>query len=363
MIHGMRPTVRQLIVGASRADAITNMAIGSSRSIAELAESEIYAFHPVEADLEGEIRHVSDMGNGAPRDVLVYHSSFGIPQITQLLRKRPERLVLVYHNITPADRYWDLSPDFAAALEWGRVELTMLRDKVAVAVADSEFNGDELRAIGYRDVRVIPAGVNPHRLNSTPIDSRFNRELTDNFPDGFLLFVSQVIPHKRVEWALEVVHLLRSVHRLNVGLVVAGPQRNPRYSEIVQRFRSLLPEANSLFLGEATESQLATLYRRASVFIGTSDHEGLGIPPLEAMAAGCPVVIRGCGAVPETVGDGALMIGPESGVLEFTEAVAEVLSNQELRVELARLGLDRAFDIGNKGGGESFREVVEEVLG
>jgi len=358
----MKPSVRQLIVGAARSDAITNMALSIARSISHVADAEIFSFHPVGPDLRSEIKDFAMIPEGEHNDVFVYHSSFGIPQITRLLRERHDKLVLVYHNITPADRYWDLAPDFASALEWGRHELVLLRERVVAAVADSEFNASELLNIGYRDVIVIPAGIDPFRLTNTQIDPKFNRELGENFPEGFILFVSQVLPHKRVELALEVVHLLRSVHRLDLGLVVAGPMRNPRYSEILSKYRSKLPEAKVLFLGEATEAQLATLYRKATVYLGTSDHEGLGLPPLEAMSAGCPVVVRGSGAIPETVGMGALVINPAAGVLELTEAIAEVIHNGDLRNHLVGEGFRRVKQIATPVTGRTILDVIEAVL-
>ena len=358
----MSPVVRQLIVGASRSDAITNMALRNSAELHGKIKSEIFAFHPVSDDLKEEVRNIRDLTDGETEDVFVYHSSYGIPEITRLVQRRSDRVVMIYHNITPSDRYWDYDPGFASALEWGRYELSMVRENISIAIADSEYNANELRQLGYQDVRVIPAGVNPHRLAATRIDPKFNGELSKHFPDGFVLFVSQVIPHKRAELAMEVVHLLRSVHRLNVGLVIAGPCRNTRYRNVLDDFRARLPEAHVLFTGEVSEQMLATLYRRASVLLGTSDHEGLGIPPLEAMAEGCPVVIRGCGAVPETVATGGIVLHPDASVLEITELVASVVQSQALRTELVKRGHERVRQIDQTVVGTPFSAVIQELI-
>lgn len=358
----MDPVVRQFIVGAARSDAITTMALDVHRELSAVMQSEVYAYHNPEESLTHTIRSRFELPSGTPDDVFVYHSSYGIPELTRLVRERTEKLVLVYHNITPSDRYWDYDPDFAAALDWGRRELELIRPNVVRAVADSNYNAGELIDIGYEEVTVIPAGVNPYRLNSTLIDAKFNRELTENFPDGFILFVSQSIPHKRVELALEVVHLLRSVHRMNIGLVVAGPQRNAKYRNVINAFRTKLPEAHVLMAGEVTESMLATLYRRAILLLGTSDHEGLGNPPLEAMAESCPVVIRGCGAVPDTVGSGGIILPPEAGVLELVEATASVIKSPELRLRLIAAGRNRVSQFIEDGRRVSMIDVLREVM-
>lgn len=358
----MSPVVRQFIVGAARADAITNMALDIHRELTGEVRSEIYAFHAVEEALTDQIRPRTMMPSGAPDDVFIYHSSFGIPAITKLLMERTEKLILAYHNITPSDRYWDFDPEFAASLEWGRKELEIVRPRVVKAIADSRFNASELEALGYEDVSVIPAGLDPFRFRETPIDTAFNLDLDKHFPEGFILFVSQSIPHKRVEMAMEVVHLVRSIHRQNIGLVIAGPQRNAKYRTVLSGYRRKLPEANVLVAGEVSESMLATLYRKAIMLLGTSDHEGFGAPPLEAMAENCPVVIRGCGAVPETVGRGGLVLPCDASVLELTEAVAAVIASPQLRLQLISAGCERVAEFASDRKASGMSEILRNAM-
>lgn len=358
----MRPVVRQLIVGAAKSDAITNMALDIHATLGSFLNSELYAFHPVDSSLKQLIRNKDELPSADSGDVFVYHASFGVPELTHLVRSRREKFVLVYHNITPSDRYWDYDADFASALEWGRYELELIRPQVTRAVADSTYNARELEMVGYENVEVIPGGMHPHRLSQTSIDSKFNRELSELFPDGFILFVSQVLPHKRVELAMEVVHMLRSVHRLRVGLVVAGPQRSPRYFSTITEYRKKLPEANVLFAGEVSEEILATLYRRAVLLLGTSDHEGLGNPPLEAMAEGCPVVIRGCAAVPETVGHGGVVLPCNAGVLEISECVAMIVKSPQARHELINRGHARVREFREASSDGNLSDIIREVL-
>lgn len=358
----MKPVVRQFIVGAASSDAITTMALDINRQLTGFVESELYAFHSVDPSLRGEILDRHELPVAKTNDVFVYHASFGIPELTRLVRSRSEKIVLVYHNVTPSDRYWDYDAGFASALDWGRYELDLIRPKVCRAVADSRYNASELEGIGYENVTVVPAGVNPHRLRDTPIDVKFNCELAEHFPDGYVLFVSQALPHKRAELALEVVHLLRAVHRLNVGLVVAGPHRNAKYSRVISEFRTKLPEANVLVAGEVTEEMLATLYRGALLLLGTSDHEGLGNPPLEAMAEGCPVVIRGCAAVPDTMGGGGVVLPCDAGVLELTEATAAVIRSGGLRQQMISDGHARIREFLEEAGHTTLLDVIREVL-
>ena len=356
-------SVHQILIGASRRDAITNMALNIQEALRKsVPRSDIHAFHGWDETIHGSVRMIDDLGEGSADDIIVYHSSYGIPELTPVLLARPERLVLAYHNITPASYYETIDPEFAEGLAWGRRELSMLRDKVVATVADSAFNARELEELGYRHVNVVPAGVRPDRLDQCPTDASFKAELTGHFPDGYILFVSQVLPHKRVELALSVIHLLRAHHGLDIGLVVAGPAHRPVYKTAIERFRALLPEAHVLFTGAVTDEQLATLYRGCAVFLGTSDHEGLAVPPLEAMSAGAPVVVRGCGAVPDTVGAGAFVVPPSAGTCELAGVVARVIQDADLADALRSAGRAHLSGMSRSDPTEGFMRVIEPLL-
>ena len=352
--------VHQVLVGAARNDAITAMALEIQSVLTESFASNIYCHHPVDASFPDHVRQLTAIGTGSPDDVLIYHLSFGIPEMTEMLLGRPEKLVIAYHNVTPAEYYAELLPEFAEALAYGKSEASLLKKRVSLAIADSAFNAVELELFGYQDVYVVPGGANPQRLRDVAIDVNFMADLEQHFPNGFILFVSQVLPHKRVDHALEILQLLRTVHRLNVGLVIAGPIRQPAYEFAVQTMREKLQDSHLLMANAVTDEQLATLYRACLCYIGTSEHEGLSVPPLEAMANGAPVVVLGAGAVPETVKTGGIVLPVDTGVIEFAEVVAEVITNSDLRGQLRRAGVARL----NEGFAEnSAQKFVELVAG
>jgi glycosyltransferase involved in cell wall biosynthesis len=352
--------VHQVLVGAARNDAITAMAVKIQLEIAKSFESNIYCHHPVDSSFSEFVQQLTEIGVGFSDDVLIYHLSFGIPELTEFLLTRPEKLVIAYHNVTPAKYYEELLPQFAEALAYGKSEASLLNKRVSLAIADSQFNAVELESFGYSDVHVIPGGANPQRLDDVGVDVNFMSDLEHHFPNGFILFVSQVLPHKRVDHALEILQLLRTVHRLDVGLVIAGPIRQPAYEFAVQTLRDKLQDSHLLMANAVTDEQLATLYRACLCYIGTSEHEGLSVPPLEAMANGAPVVVLGAGAVPETVKSGGIVLPIDTGVIEFAEVVAEVITNSDLRSQLRRSGQARL----NEGFAEnSTKKFVELVSG
>jgi glycosyltransferase involved in cell wall biosynthesis len=355
-------SVHQVVVGAAPNDAITNMALEIREVLRSKYRSDIFSFHSPSAQLQKNIYSLESFPVGDSKNKIIYHLSFGIPELTKFILNRPEEIILHYHNVTPSVRYRSLMPSFAEALDYGREEIGFLRHKVVKAFADSRFNAEELATYGYGSVKVLPAGLNARRLDLEPIDPHFLHEMKQLFPNGYILFVSQVLPHKRVEHALQIVHLLRSVHRLDVGLVIAGPLRQPGYMHALHQMRKRLNDCHVLFTDAVTDSQLATLYRNCLCYIGTSEHEGLSVPPLEAMANFAPVVVRGAGAVPETVGDGGIVLDKDIGLLEFTEAVAKVLNSHHLQSVLRVAGQARIRELDSQCSAESLADALHSVL-
>ena len=353
----------QVIVGSATNDAITNMALEIQQCLQKFFSSDIYSFHPVGEELSDRIYGLDSLEHISENDILVYHVSFGIPDLTDFLLKRAEKLVVIYHNITPSHYYEELLPEFAAALDFGRKEIEILKDRISLAFAVSDFNADELRRMGLEQVYVLPTGANPFRLNNTSIDVSFLMELREHFPEGFILFVSQVLPHKRVDHAIEIIHLLRSINRINVGLVVAGPIRQPAYRFALNEIRDRLEGAHLLMTDGVSNECLATLYRSCLCFISTSEHEGLSLPPLEAMANGAPVVALGTSAIPETIRDGGIVLPAGAGVLEFVETIAAVISDSELQSALRLKGYERVQADFEINASEKFVEIlVRETL-
>lgn len=333
-----RTKIRQVLVGAARYDAITQVALEIRRLCGSDHETEVFSWFAPDSSVAESISHISACGDGDPDDVLVYHLSYGIPELTQWLLCRPERLIIWFHNVTPAHFYETIDSQFASGLAHGRQEIETLRERCDLAVTVSDFNASELRDAGYLNVRVARPSSTATRLRHVGASSRMIHELQQRFPSGFVLAVSQVLPHKRADFAVEVSHLLRDYHGLDVGLVWAGPIRLPRYKSALDDLVIRLNSTSIWFTDAVGEAELAALYRACTCFISVSEHEGLSIPPLEAMECGAPVVVRGAAAIPETVGDGAIVVPPEWGVIGFAEVVAEVCRKPDLRRDLRVAG-------------------------
>jgi glycosyltransferase involved in cell wall biosynthesis len=335
--------INQVLVSASVGDAVTNAAFDLRDMLRRVTPSDIYASYidPRLMDEVLELRRYDRRASHRPEgDILILHASIGEPELFRFLRQRPERLVVVYHNISPAEAFLPYDPAFAGLLEEGRRELGVLADRAVLALAVSEFNAAELRALGYSDVRVSPFVVDVARLRATEPDPDTANHL-EQLDGPLVLFVGQLLPHKRPDLLVAAHHVLATYLLPEAHLAMVGAARLPRYQEGLQLFVQDLNLSRAWLTGSVTQEQLVAFYRHAGVFVTLSEHEGFCVPLLEAMSFSVPVLARARAAIPETLNGGGLLLPAESDPLLVAEAVAEVLENDRLRQDLVDRGSAR----------------------
>jgi glycosyltransferase involved in cell wall biosynthesis len=337
--------IHQIVVAASPGDAVTNAALGYQTLLQRVGPSGVFARY-VDPRLEGQVFPLSVYEACAhPDDLLIYHVSIGEPEVVQFLLSRPERLVLMYHNITPARYFADLDPAFAGLLACGRQELELLRERAELALAVSAFNARELEALGYKDVRVCPLPVDTAALRAVEPDEATMAEL-EAWDGPIVLFVGQLLPHKRPDLLLQAYHVLTTYLLPDAHLVLLGSARNEKYGRALTELATEMNLHRARVPGWVSTEQLAAYYRQADVFATMSEHEGVCVPILEAMSFDLPVVARSFGAIPETMGSAGLLLPPEEDPFLIAEALAEVLGSVPLRSELTRRGRDRLTAFG-----------------
>ncbi len=156
----------------------------------------------------------------------------------------------------------------------------------------------------------------------------------------FVMYAGNVKPHKNVERLIDAFHLVRHRGLDHLKLIVIGDELT-KYTALRRAVHRHNLHKYVRFLGYMPEDTLAVMYRLAAVFVFPSLYEGFGLPPLEAMASGTPVVTSNVSSMPEVAGDAALLVNPLD-----TEAIADgierVLSDRTLNADLRRRGLARA---------------------
>jgi glycosyltransferase involved in cell wall biosynthesis len=178
-------------------------------------------------------------------------------------------------------------------------------------------------------------------------------------PQKYFLFVGSVEERKNLRRLLQACADLWATGEER-PLVVVGARRW-KYSKIMNSVRELDLERRVIFTGHVPDSDLPALYNGADLFVFPSLYEGFGLPPLEAMACGTPVVCSNASSLPEVVGDAALTVDPHD-VEALSEAMHRVLSDPDLADDLRRRGLERAARFTWDQAARETIDVYREVL-
>jgi glycosyltransferase involved in cell wall biosynthesis len=177
--------------------------------------------------------------------------------------------------------------------------------------------------------------------------------------DEFVLYAGNVKPHKNLERLIEAFSLVRSRGLDHLKLVMIGDEIS-KYAALRRAVHRHQLHKYVRFLGYLPEETLAVMYRLAGVFVFPSLYEGFGLPPLEAMASGTPVVTSNVSSLPEVAGDAAVLVDPYDPQ-SIAGGIYAVLTDERLRRELRDKGLSRARQFSWETSVRRVREIYQEV--
>ena len=173
----------------------------------------------------------------------------------------------------------------------------------------------------------------------------------------FILFIGTFKPHKNIPTLIRALKVLREGRAVDHELILVG-RKDERNTELIR----LIGENQFVrCLGELSNREIAVLYNLAEVFVLPSYYEGFGLPVIEAMACGTPVIASNRTSLPEVVGGAGLLFDPER-VDALTELLYNAISDQELRKNLSKLGLERAKTFTWRRAAEKTLQVYRQVM-
>lgn len=248
-----------------------------------------------------------------------------------MLARRP--LVVTVHDLI----HFLFPALFPARLRWpARVVLGGAVRRARVLVCDSEATKRDLVRMfpgAAVKARVVPLGVDPVFRMAPPAALTLGPEAP------YVLFVGSVKPVKNLGGLLSAMELVQR-RRPDVALVLVGRSFAPEAVDVTLRSRlARLPRV--VLRGPADDTTLAALYRGAAVVVVPSLYEGFGLPALEAMACGAPVVTSSGGSLPEVAAGAGLVTTGEPSAL--TDAITDILENPILAADLRAKGQARAL--------------------
>ena len=267
-----------------------------------------------------------------PDDIVLLHLSMGSP-VNDAFRELRCRKAILYHNITPPHYFRGILNPVARDLQKGRDQMAALRDSASVVMAVSEFNAGELRAAGYRDVKVLPLV-----LDLAPLRGEADRGALRQYSDGKInvLFVGRCVPNKKIEDALQAFYYFQKFVEPNSRFIHAGSYMGlGKYHALLLTVQRDLELENVEMPGPVHPSTLNALYRTAHLFLCPSEHEGFCIPLIESMVHDVPVLAYAAAAIPETL-DGAGVLFHEKRYDQIGEMMGRLVRDQAFRMAVIR---------------------------
>jgi L-malate glycosyltransferase len=315
--------------------------------------SDLYAL-TIDEELRGDVLPFG--ANGATQaDATIFHFALPSPMTRPFAELRGTK-ILQYHNITPSHFFAPYDRALARLASLGREELVSLAGRVDFALGDSDFNRQELEAIGFERTGVMPIAIDLARITDAPRRLALEEALDDGLTN--VLFVGRVAPNKRLEDHVKLAeHYKRYVDAECRFIFVGRYDLVPRYHAMVRalvvRYR-MLPD-RFIFTGPVPDEDLATYYRMADAYVSLSEHEGFCVPLIEAMAADVPVLAYASTVIPETLAGAGVQFSPKDleyaaellGMLVYDDAIRErVIDGQRRRVrEFGPERIDREVDL------------------
>ena len=327
--------VHQMTATLAYGDAVSNDILEIDRRLKQWGlDAHIYA-----ESIEPRLAHVGQLDQAyerylaEPDDLLVYHYSIYTANLKLYAQSR-NRKIVVYHNITPPEFFHGFDSHLETLCRFGRLALPQLRD-CDLALAVSEFNRRELIDAGIPENRtaVLPIFIGSEMFVHTERNQALYRRLRHNGRTN-LLTVGRLAPNKGCDDLIKLFYTYRRHINPTAHLWLVGSRGFAGYVRYLEALiaRFGLEDAVS-FSDRVSLSDLRTYYEASDILLYGSRHEGFGVPLLEAMYFGLPIVAYAAAAVPETLG-GAGVLFRRWAYAEVAELLDLVHRDADLRWRL-----------------------------
>lgn len=326
----MSLAIHQFHSGSAYGDGVTNSMFYIQKILKDSGyRSDIYCAN-LDPRLEGRIRSFTEYED-KPDDLILIHYSLGTEQdgwITGLKSLR----VLLYHNITP-EHFFPGAEWLQQFIRKGRAQLAAwARQRIFLGqIAASDYSALELRGWGYDRVATIGVLVDLDRLRAHSWDREIGRDAAGT---RTLLFVGRICEHKGQLELVEMMRNLVAASRVPTRLLLVGGVTSEAYqAKLLKTISHLGMSDHVKWLGKLEDDEVYGLYRDTDLYVSMSRHEGFGMPLVEAMTFGLPVLARSGGSVAATLGEGGLILD-HGGPRAMAAASRLMLEEPALRMKV-----------------------------
>lgn len=295
------------------------------------------------------------------------HIPYFEPFFLTLPTIKKQKTVVTVHDLTPLVFQKYFPPGLKGWLKWF-LQKRALKYCDRIITDSISSKNDIAKVVGYPeekiDVVYLAAGKEFKKLSDIEKAGTWKEEIKKkyNLPDTFLLYVGDVT------WNKNLPRLIEAVKKADTPLVMVGKalteenfdRSNPWNQDLV-KVQELAIDMRILRLGFVLGDDLVKLYNLATAFIMPSIYEGFGLPILEAMACGCPVITSKEGSIPEVAGDAAYYVDAYDENT-IADGIRNVIGNYQLRKELSSKGITQCSKFSWEKTAEETLKVYEKVL-
>jgi L-malate glycosyltransferase len=321
-------------------------------------ESRIYV-ELIDPETEGETVLASAYPTQSrPGDVVIYQFATA-SDLAPWLARRGETLVVNYHNITPSEFFAPWDNRLARHQARARAELDVLAPRSALGVAVSALNRADLDAAGFARTAVVPPAA---VLATAPIPEAPEGRREGAVATGARwLSVGRMAPNKALEDVLLALLVTRATADPSATLRIVGRSVVPAYTQALSRLVAETGLTGAVtFTGHASDEDLGAAYAEADVLVVASGHEGFGVPLLEAMAAGLPIVASPEGGLPEVLGSAGVAVETKDP-WALAGTITTLLGDLGRRLALAAAGRQQLASLDLAGAGARLVDLVSAL--
>lgn len=273
-------------------------------------------------------------------DIDLYHipqNGIGMPNP----KKCP--YIITLHDIIPCKLPETVNPKF---LKLFQKTMPPILEKSDGVITVSNFSKQDIvNTFNYPEDKVFVTPLASEKIYR-PLDKLYSKKLIEKnygISDPFILYIGGLSHRKNIVRIIEAFELLKTKYNKNIKLVIAGKKDSNYefYKKEVQRF-SLA--SHVVFPGFIPMEHMPYIYNASELFVYPSLYEGFGLPPIEAMACGVPVISSNITSMPEVLKNAAILINPKDSFM-LCEKMYEVLSDNSLSNKLSKRGLCRANEL------------------
>lgn len=323
-------------------DAISGEALTLMRLLREEGfESDIYSLHTHEK-LTGIPKSITSFKEATKEEgighTILLHYSIASPLNEVFHNLSNANKVLIYHNLTPTKWYSSYNARVTKDLIKGREELPELLALSDLVLADSQFNATEVEELGAKKVKVLPLVIDPHRWQESPNPGILSA-LKDHGGKN-ILHVGRFAPNKCIEDIIKGFYFYHHKFEKKSKLWLIGSDTDTElYSfELKKLAQELRLKEVVEFVGTVSDGELRAFYEGADAYICMSEHEGFCVPLIEALFYKIPVIAFSSSAIPETLGNGGVLL-EEKDPLLLASILDTLVKDKTLREVLIKNGL------------------------